>query len=729
MSFSSNAIFTISEPMRISKYISTQFVVASILSLTFSSLSFSQMSKRELLQFIETASEAELVTQNSTYMMEGYLYFSDLMVDKLLVMNPESCNYQYRKGFTSLMVRHDYVGAIPLFEKAITKINNNYDMFSPKEENAPSDAYFYLATCYHLNEEIEKAEGMYQKFLDETKKRSELKPVASLRLLQCAIAKKQMGSPVSVKLKNVGSQINTNAPEYSPVVSLDGSALYFTTRRDWPDGLTFGFNDPERNQAPEDVYVSYLDFDSEWTEPTRLGFCQAKRNEATSAVSTDERRIYLYMDSTGGGDIYFADIFKARFDEIKEFTAGNVNTKYWETHCMISQDKRMMYFVSDRPDGFGGRDIYYCTQMPNGEWSSPINMGPSINSAFDEDAPFISIDNKTLYFASNGPKSMGGFDIMKSELGTSGIWSESANLGYPFNSTDDDIFYTTTVDGLKGYMTSYRKGGYGEKDIYEIQNDYLGIQNYSILQGHITAENGSTLDEDVVIVVNVTCLDCDVKTTRVVYPRVRDGFYLSGLEPCRNYLIEYQNLSNSKAVYRDSFQTACDSLYQIIKKELRMNADYTIATPQDKENTVVQTIEEKVIEKIERPTPKEYVNLNFKQYLGFNKNQLLTSEGELKIFLDNIARQLKEGRQSITIEIYASASTVPTASFKNNDLLAQKRAENIKNSLLTHFAGNPNRGKITIEIVEAIVQGPAYTGDFDNEEKYGPYQYVALKTK
>ncbi len=706
----------------------------------FNALAFSQMTPREAKQFIQTASEAELVTENSTYLMEGYLYISDLMVDKLIEIKPSSCNYQYRKGFTALMVHHDYLDAIPRFEKAITKINNNYDMFSTKEESAPADAFFYLGTCYHLNEEIDKAETMYQRFLDESKKKSELKPLASLRLLQCAEAKKLMGAPVPVKLKNVGSQINTAAPEYSPVVSLDGSALYFTSRRDWPDGLTYGFNDIEHNQPPEDVYVSYLDFDSEWTEPIRLAFCQAQRNEATSAVSTDERRIYLYMDSTGGGDIYFTDFYKARFDEIQELTSKNINSKYWETHCMISQDKQTLYFVSDRPGGFGGRDIYYCTMMPNGEWSTPINMGPNVNSPYDEDAPFISIDNKTLYFASNGPKSMGGFDILKSELGTSGVWSESINLGYPFNSTDDDIFYTTTVDGLKGNITSYRNNGYGEKDIYEIQNDYLGIQNYSILQGHITAENGSALDEEVVIVVNVTCLDCETKTKRVVYPRARDGFYLSGLEPCRNYLIEYQNLSISKAVYRDSFQTACDSLYQVIKKELRMNADNTAAIPQDKVIEIAEVIEEKVIEvpvkveklveeKMERSAPKDFVNLNFKQYLGFNKNQLLTSEGDLKIFLENISRQLKEGRPNITIQIYASASTVPTTSFKNNDLLAQKRAENIKNSLLNYFAGNPNRGKIIIEITEAIVQGPEYSGDFDNEEKYGPYQYVALKTK
>lgn len=717
------------------------------LTISISTLAQAQMTVAQVRNFVKTASEAELISQNTTYLMEGYLFNADIIAERLVELKPESSNFQYRKGYTDLMVYHNYQAAIPRFEKAITSVNNNYDMFSTQEKRAPADAYYYLATCYQLNEEIEKAEANYQLFLANSKKKSDLIPATKLRLLQCAEAKKYMATPVNVRLRNVGSTINTSAPEYSPVVSLDGSALYFTTRRSWPDGISYPFHDPVQNRAPEDVYVAYRDFDAEWTEPRRLEFCSPSRNEATSAVSSDERILYLYLDSTGGGDIYYTDFYQARFTDIKMLNTKNVNTKYWETHCMVSSDKQMMYFVSDRPDGYGGRDIYYCTLLPDGTWSSPINMGPKINTPHDEDAPFISIDNRTLYFASNGAKSMGGFDIMKSERNNEGLWSEGENLGYPFNSTDDDLFYTTTVDGLTGYMTSFRKDGYGEKDIYEIQNDYLGIQNYTVLQGNLTDELGETISEEVVLVVELNCLDCDKINKRVVYPRLRDGFYLSGLEPCRTYQMDYKNLSNGSLLYTEKFKTGCESAYQTVRKDFRLNADFTQAVPYVKPLEVVEPPQQETIGRVEElveelsvtvpPTPnfeetvqpKVFENKPFIQYLGFNKNKFIATEGELNVYLKNIEKQLAEGRQKVVIEIYASASTVPTASFKTNELLAQKRAENVKNSLVSYFGSSKFRDRIEIQIIEALVQGPAYEGDFDNEAKYGPFQYVQLKMR
>src|SRR5690554_7668055 len=113
----------------------------------------------------------------------------------------------------------------------------------------------------------------------------------------------------------------------------------------------------------------------------------------------------------------------------------------------------------------------------DGNWSEPVNLGPTINTPHDEDAPFIAVDNKTMYFAHNSPKSMGGFDIFTTHILENGEWSEPVNLGYPLNSTSDEIYYTTTVDGLTGYLTSYRDGGYGDKDIYEVRNKHLGVDN------------------------------------------------------------------------------------------------------------------------------------------------------------------------------------------------------------------------------------------------------------
>jgi hypothetical protein len=212
------------------------------------------------------------------------------------------------------------------------------------------------------------------------------------------------------------------------------------------------------------------------------------------------------------GDIYYSDFYSGKFNNITFYDAPSVNSEFWETHCMVSSDGSRMFFTSDRPGGYGGKDIYLSQRINETTWSSPVNLGPRINGPNDEDAPFVSIDNRMLYFATNGNRSMGGYDIMVCDLLEDGTWSEARNLGFPFNSTEDDLFYTTTIDGLRGFMTTSRKGGMGDKDIYEIQNDFLGVQNVAVFKGSIKTTDNSTLPEDFAINVRLTCDDCDRDT-------------------------------------------------------------------------------------------------------------------------------------------------------------------------------------------------------------------------
>lgn len=661
----------------------------------------------------QSSSEMELMTDASRYTQDGFLYFAEILTDKLISFKPESPNYNYRKGFLMLEIRKDYVGAIPYLEKAVTKLSPNYDMYSTKEQEAPTDALYHLASCYHLNEQIDKAEEFYNKFISESKKKSELIPVAQLRLAQCQIAKQQMAAPVKVYLKNLGSPVNTEFPEYSPVVSLDGSALYFTSRRPWANGETELLKDEAINQYPEDVYVSYMDFDSSWTDPIRLEFCTASRNEATSAVSSDERKIYLYEDTTGFGDIYYTDFYHAKFQDIQKLEIEDVNTDAWETHAMMSHDKQMFIFTSDREGGFGGRDIYMMKREGD-KWSAPINLGPGINGPNDEDAPFISIDNKTLYFGSNGVKSIGGFDILYSKLGDDGSWGEAQNLGYPFNSTNDDLFYTTTVDGLRGYMTSFRSDGKGEKDIYEIYNDYLGVTNVAVLRGQIKTVDNKPIPEDFAINVNLTCVDCDVPNSqRLIFPRLRDGVFMTALEPCKTYKLEYMNDTDNLVMGTDGFTTECSQEYQEIYKELILDVDTrTIIIPEVKDSIA-----------------SGFPPLEYMHYFTYNKNVISTSEGDLKTFVESVEKQFAEGRESITISIFSSASNVPTATYVTNQNLAHVRAENIKKELMKYFDSKEgSKGKVNVIVGSELVQGPEYEKDSANKDKYNPFQYVGLKT-
>lgn len=527
---------------------------------------FGQMTEYEVRKIVNNpkTSEQELVVMCSQMMQANYLYHAEIVVDKLLTLKPESSNYNYRKGYIVLAARQEYDVAMRHLQLAIRDTKKNYDMFSAKEESGAVDAFYHLARCYHLNEEIDKAREYYQRFITESAKGSELVDDAELGLIQCDVAEYNIGHPKTAIIKNIGNGVNSDAAEYSPVISLDGNSLYFTSRRPWADGSTDDLRDPQLNQYPEDIFVSYMDFDGEWTSPEKLAFCKDEFNEATIAVSADEKQIYVYEDATGGGDIYYSDFSNNRFSDLNELDYTDVNTKYWETHCTMTPDGQTMYFVSERPGGYGGRDIYRIVRLPNGEWSKATNMGPTINTPYDEDSPYIDINNKTLYFGSNGPKSMGGFDIFVSFKDAEGVWSDPVNMGTPINSTGDDLFYTTTIDGLRGYLTSFRKGGYGEKDIYEIQNDYLGNYPYSTLKGSfISLHNDEEVPEG--YTVKLLCPTCDLEKNRDADLRIKNNGYFSVLERCKDYTMESYD-AEGKLINSETFTTACNSQNEELEK-------------------------------------------------------------------------------------------------------------------------------------------------------------------
>ena len=526
-------------------------------------IGLSQYTLEKVTEMTKNASENQLVIEASTMLQEDYYYFSEIAVDKLLTFKPESSNYNYRKGFIMLNSRNDFEGALKHLEIGARKISNNFDMYSAKETGAPADVYYHLGRCYHLDNQIEKAEEYYNLFIQNSRKKSELIDKAQLGIRQCEIAKQLLTTPKSAKVRNLGSPVNTSFPEYSPVVSLDGKSLYFSSRRPWEDNATEIYRDPKLYQYPEDIYVSITGSDNQWSEPKRMEFCVENVNEATIAVSVDERRIYTYQDVSGGGDIFYSDFISNRFQTLEQLDVKGINTEYWETHCTVTPDGKNIYFVSERPGGYGGRDIYRVVKMADGRWSEPKNLGPTINTPYDEDSPFIAIDNKTMYFASNGPNSMGGFDIFVAVRDDNNEWSSPINLGYPINSTGDDLFYTTTVNGMRGYLSSFRKEGKGEKDIYEIETDFLGVSNAVVLTGNIHTLGNSVLPEEAHVLLK--CLNCEEKETKLSL-RQRDGAFLHSLEKCRDYEIIFMK-NNTEVLSSEKFNTTCNKEYQEIHKE------------------------------------------------------------------------------------------------------------------------------------------------------------------
>jgi len=689
--------------------------------LSVSNLS-AQYSENELTKLLQKSSEQELVIESSRLMEHGLFYDAEQIVDKLLKSKPESCNYNYRKGYLILAGGGDFIRATPYLEKAVHKVNKHFDIYSVNEPCASIDAIYHLATCYHMSGQLDDAVKLYNQYISYSEKKAVLMEQSHLKIKQCAVARELMDTPnPNVSVKNAGTSINSALPEYSAVISLDGSSLFFTSRRPWEDGASDAYIDGRNNLHPEDIYVSYLDEAENWSAPARLDFCTKNNNEATVSVNSDERRVYMYKDETGDGDIYYSDFSEHKFKEALMFDPKDLNTKYWEPHCTISPDGSTMYFVSSRPGGYGGRDIYRMTRKSDGKWGEPKNLGPEINTAYDEDSPFISVDGKNLYFSSNGPKSMGGFDIFISILDNSDNWSTPKNLGYPINSCGEDLYYTTTIDGYKGYFTSFRKGGMGEKDIYEVSNNYMGVSDIAFLKERFFTVDNKKMPEDVGI--TLKCMDCKDSKDITVYPRLRDGLVISKLEPCKTYEIIYHHAAATKEFFRETIQTECNKHYHEIYKEVLLDVDQMKIVPRKAPEP------ETVIALSEVPV-SGFKNLEFAYLFDYDDNKLSVKGRHFRKFMREIERQLSDGREKVTIQVFSSASKVPTKKYGSNENLAMLRAENVKYDLITHFQSSKKfKDRVNVVIVNYTVEGPEYENDNSKRTKYKPYQSVILKTE
>jgi outer membrane protein OmpA-like peptidoglycan-associated protein len=551
-------------------------IILLILLLPFSKL-FGQFTETEVRNMIGQASEKELVFNCSRFLQENHYHFAELITNRLLEINPESPNYNYRKGFIVLGMRRDEVSAIKFLTKATkgSKIQKNYDMYSVGEDAVPADAFFHLGRSYHLDEQFDKAVENYKKFLELTARESELIPEAKKRIVQCSVAKKLMAQPQNVGIRNIGPTVNTEYADFSSNISLEGGSLYLTSRRPWIDKSSDNFRDPMLNHFPEDIYQASRDGDS-WKSLNRMSMCKPQFNEATVSVSIDERRVYTYNDKIGIGDIYYSDYKGGKFSEILPVEFKGVNDdKWWDTHYTVSPDGNLIFFVSDKPGGYGKRDIYFMEKL-DGDWSKPQNIGGNINTWSDEDSPFMGLDNNTLYFSSNDSTSMGEFDIFMTVRDENGIWSEPVNLGYPINSVGDDIFYSHTADGKKAYFTSFRKGGLGERDIYE--TDLVSnVKNVAFLNGQIIHSKGKEIPETSYI--TIKCVDCPDKSEKPINPRIRDGVFLSRLDKCKKYELKYYYGPDDKKPLKQSFSTNCDISYQEISKKVILDEDNQTIIP------------------------------------------------------------------------------------------------------------------------------------------------------
>jgi outer membrane protein OmpA-like peptidoglycan-associated protein/Tol biopolymer transport system component len=257
--------------------------------------------------------------------------------------------------------------------------------------------------------------------------------------------------------KNVGDKINTPVSEYFPSLSIDGKELFFT----------------RKVRGYDEDFFSAKKGNDDWNNSAPLGGnVNTDENEGAQMISQDGEWLVFAAsnrrDGWGGFDIYISYLTPKGWSEAINL-GGKINTEQWESQPCLSPDKKDLYFASKRHGGYGGSDIYVSHLQMDGTWTTPENLGPTINTSADEQCPFIHADNQTLFFTSNGLLGYGGTDLFYSRKGPKAAWSVPENLGYPLNTIYDEGTLFIAADAKTAYYASDRSDSKGGMDIYSFE--------------------------------------------------------------------------------------------------------------------------------------------------------------------------------------------------------------------------------------------------------------------
>ena len=484
-------------------------------------------------------------------------------------LDSSSANINYLLGICYLQSPLLKGRAERLLAKAVKNVSNHYITDDASEKAAAPIAVFYYGQALHINYKFDEAIAQYEAFRKYVlPKDKEFQQMIDKEIATSKLAKEMVAHPINVQITNLGDSINGAYPDFSPVLSADERTMIFTTRR--PNST--GERRDEDGQFFEDIVISYKDDNEKWSKPVSLSSnVNSMSHEASINLTPDGQTLIVYKNDPsdknpeGDGNIYYTTFDGKDWSALKDF-GSNVNTIYWETHACLSADGNVLFFVSDRPGGFGGKDIYRCIKLPNGKWSKALNMGKTINTENDEDGAFIHPDGQTFFFSSNGHKSMGGYDIMYATLDEDNKFTNVQNIGYPINTTDDDVFYVTSPDGKRSYFSSAKAGGFGEKDIYKITIAEPKETFLALFKGQLIPADGEKLPENITILVTDKMSNEIVGTYR---PKIVNGTFSTILPPGKEYNFSYQT-DDGEEFYNEDVYVSNEMAYQEIKREVNL---------------------------------------------------------------------------------------------------------------------------------------------------------------
>lgn len=401
-----------------------------ILNIFFVSVSITVVGQQQLSTKSKKA--IELYTLADNFRVRGQFQQAVDLLKQALDKDEDFVEAYYRLGLVYFNAKQ-YPLAIQTFEDGVKRTT---------DVRKQKIFWFDMGEAYHLKGDYEKAIAVLTLFVNNETQNKPRIDYATTLLRSAEFAAQNKNKRTAYNQRTLSDTVNRFLMQYFPVLTADEQQLIFTRRVG---------NDPNDD---EDIVVSLKGENGQWLEPVSISKnITSKLNEGTCTISADGRKLIFTScsgrDGIGSCDLYESKKVGADWSTPKNL-GTNVNSLAWESQPALSADGRTLYFVSDRRNGLGRRDIWYSTQDEKGNWTKAVNIGKPINSAYDEISPFIHANNQTLFFASNGLPGFGGYDIFFSEKDST-TWTNPKNLGAPINTNEDQFSLFITADGKRGY--------------------------------------------------------------------------------------------------------------------------------------------------------------------------------------------------------------------------------------------------------------------------------------
>ncbi len=416
---------------------------------------------------------------------ESYFLFEEYkdalpLYQKIILAEPDNYNVLYKIGICYLNDPYQEEKSIKYLSEASKHITDNYKTNSYKEKLAPPEANFYLGQAFRISGQLDKAIESFTTFKQNVNQDLFDIDVVNDEIASCEKAKKMKSDPVYFHKDNIGSKINSRFADDNPVLS--------------GDGKTFVFN--RSLQFYDAVFISTKDKSGNWSDPVNLTpDLGLDGSSYVTGISFNGDEIFVYRSDNYDGNLYSSKLSNGKWQKLNKLN-DQINTRYWESRASTSPDGKFLYFTSNREGGYGGLDIYKAPRISGNQWGTPVNLGPVVNSPYNEDAPIISPDGTKLFFTSLGHRGMGGYDLFVSEKLADGTWAKPVNMGYPVNTTDDDLSFCPVAfnNNATGIYSSYDpKSTTGLKDIYWVQVYNQALPRSFTLKGKVNTPSPDLL--------------------------------------------------------------------------------------------------------------------------------------------------------------------------------------------------------------------------------------------